>query len=71
MIAAMDERKMFQAPNYGFGMGKWVYWFFAIMAIYGLTTLFPHNRVLAAVGGFFGAVGIAILRHQFSRLRKG
>ncbi len=54
----------------GLGLGKWLYWFIGVMAVYGLLTMFPENKIAAGAAGVFAVVGIAIARHQIAKGRR-
>jgi hypothetical protein len=62
------QPEMFQ-PDQGFGLGKWLYWFFGVMVIYAVAVLFPKNRIAASIAAFFAIIGIAIIRYQIAKLR--
>lgn len=61
---------MFEQQDKGFGMGKWVYWFFGLFAVYGVSTLFPKGSWIARAGLFLAWIGIGVGRMQFRKINK-
>lgn len=61
---------MFEQQDKGFGLGRWVYWFFGLLAIYAVTTLFPATSSIARFGLFLAYVGVGIAWQQIKRSRK-
>jgi small-conductance mechanosensitive channel len=53
----------------GLGPGKWLKWFMAAIAIYGVSTFWPDNQTAIFVGGVFAALAIGIARHQIRKAR--
>jgi multisubunit Na+/H+ antiporter MnhC subunit len=50
--------------------GKWLYWFVALMVVYGVLTMFPDNKVAAFIGLACAGGGVALAKHQIAKNRK-
>lgn len=61
---------MFETQDKGFGLGKWVYAFFVLMAIYGVSTLFPRTPWIARLGLLLAGIGIGIAKAKIKKARR-